>query len=118
VSLGLSETYLPVIRTEVAPTGRLLRSIEDQISKFVKILRDLPRQHCFVYVNDGPSGVMRVADVEDSLGPGYPDAYRRALVHFTRLASARHHGFFFRPVDAPQALPAPENCDEENLFGA
>lgn len=98
-AFGLSESFLPVIKTERVDTGRLLWAIEDQIMRFVKLLRIMPKQHCFVYVNDGPSGVLRVADVKDALGPGYADAYRRALVDFLRISAARRHAFYFVPRD-------------------
>jgi hypothetical protein len=108
VTFGFSESFVPETYEEERPTGKLRRSVPDQLAFFAKLLRTMPHQHALVGTNDAPSRVVKILDTPDAFeaqGKNRSAAFRRAIVESLKRKLMAAHPFYFSPEEVFAAAP-------------
>lgn len=96
---------------EIQPTGKLLRSIPDQLAMFKHVLATLPIAHVLVRCNDSRTFLLRIATLADPYALAGPRLTLPQTATFKRLYLEQfkqrlftQHPFYFNPlcvVDEP-----------------
>lgn len=91
--------HLEKIVRESQRTGRLERSVLDQIAAFTQRLCGLPNRHAVVRIREGKAIHIRTLDVADSF---HTPATRRRAVEWITRELYRTHDYYFTPILDPE----------------
>lgn len=104
---SLAPSPLAIVERHEQPTGRLEKSVPDQIAEHTQTIMTLPPQYCLVALDtDQKAFVMRVANVLDPFEErGCTPRYREAMINAFKQWMYARHDCYVLPNHNPPVPP-------------